>query len=323
MRGSVQFTNHDAEVKAGLCALAFMIIVVAGLMMTVGVPGSLGDNEEIRLNVEGLESFRSHAGSVYLLDLEGGNITNVGRFELGGPGGDSMTLTMPDGKFDSSRGLKALYWRDSYETYGPYFNFINDVDLRERLSARMREAFADAEVKAEFKELLEATGPVVFKRAQPHFMELKDDPEVRNAFIDLGLEQLVRWLSEKNGGIESVYPEQENAGSTGKLSSLLGEKAAEWPWGEWFGEVFSDPEIQAKFPKLMDSMEPYFRASINELLWNPASLGEGKIANVRLLWVARRALFGGREAAITLMYSSDTDRPEPVAKDVIQVKEAL
>jgi len=320
VRGSIQFTNRDTEIKTGLCTLAVVVIVVASIAILIGIPKGFRSMEKVDYTFQGLEGFDAHSGSVYLLDIEAGTITHVGRFLTEGNADGVMSLTMPEGRTDLQNGFQALYWRASYETYAPYFNFINDVDLRERLNAVLREVFNDSEVRVQFQELLEEAGPIVFDRAEPYFLELRNDIEIRNAFIDLGIEQLIRWLAERDrtGG---RYNHEIAQGSGGNVSRVLGRKAAEWPWGDWFGEVFSDPEMQAKFSIFINSLEPYMRASLNELLWTPSHADGTKIASVRLLWVTRRALFGGREAAITLIPLPKTERLSE--SGAIQVREAL
>lgn len=320
MRGSVQFTDRDTQIKTGLCALALLVILFAALLILVGLPQGLRSGEKTNYRIESLVQVGPNSGGVYFLDVASGTITHIGQFDIQSGGGGSMSIILPAGKLDpQAGGLKTIYWREGYSTYGPYFNFINGVDLRERLNAVLKQAFNDPEVRARFQELLEQAGPVVSERAEPYFLGLKDDPEVRDALVNMGIEYGIRWLEKSiRGGERDEMEPRERTGA--QLSGLLGEKAAAWPWGEWFGEVFADPKMQARFSIFINSLEPYMRASLNELLWTPSAADGREIASVRLLWVARRALFGGREPAITLIHSAGA--PPWSASGTIQVREA-
>lgn len=82
-----------------------------------------------------------------------------------------------------------------------------------------------------------------------------------------------------------------------------------------------DTEKQQAFNRLLKGLEPYLREALHSFLWNEDHTlqpGPEYAPNVRLIWVARRTLFGAREPAITLIRTADGQTLDPAMTLTVQ-----
>ncbi|MCC5806103.1 MAG: hypothetical protein JJU00_07215 [Opitutales bacterium] len=242
-------------------------------------------------------------GNVYLLDEQRGMILQVGRFS-DNEGEVILSLRVPNHQLREEVRWQAQFWHPGYSSYSPYVDFINDVRLRNSISEIVSTAFRDSALREEAEELGRKVFEELFAKAQPSFREITDDPQFRSLLVDVALEEGSHLLPRaEHRRIERTW--------VGPMVDVVVAKARLWPWSEWVGEIVSDPEKEETLNSLLNSMEPYFREALQDFLWNRDQIlrpGPQYAPNVRLLWVARRTLFGARESAITLLEATDGEK---------------
>lgn len=306
MRNSVLYPDADKALRLGMIMLATGVLAVGSVLILATAPSRSHDGQRLTGDIRGLDGLEPTSGAVYLLDPVRGGISNIGRFTWDGTAG-SMDLTLPPGPWPPADGqdarLEALFWHPVYPTYGPYFSFVHDADMQQRLGAILREAGRDPAMRERLQGILTDAGMALTGDVGPQLRALTADPAVRDQLVEIGTDQVIRLLLDR---FDRELPEAwrgqvDDRSLTAAVSAVLLERAGDWPWEEWLEEVFADPAMQEQLTGLALAAEPYVRASLDELLWMPVPAGGDRAPNVRLLWVARRTLFGPREPAIALI----------------------
>lgn len=299
MRGSVQYPSHDLAVKAGVCLLALVVFLLGSAWIIAGAQRPSGPVVAIELSAQTLPH-GVVSGNVYFLNEAQGTILQVGRF-FSGNEETKLSLRLPEKVFDADQRWSLQFWQSGYDSYRPYAQFINDDRLRHRFSAIVSDAFRDPGLREAAESLGRDVFQELFAKAEPYFKEITNDPEFRSLMIDVAIEDGTRLLPRGNRlELERTW--------VGPMIELVISKARHWPWDEWISEIISDPGKQELFSELLSDMEPFFREALQEFLWNRDQVlrpGPEYAPNVRLLWVARRTLFGAREPAITLMLAPE------------------
>lgn len=295
MRGSVQYPCHDIAVKVGICLMALIVFLFGLVWISANARISTGVVVSLEVNAQSLPDTASR-GNIYLLDENKGSILNVGRFEVIN-GEPKLSLRIPGGYLPEDAYWSVQFWASGYSTYRPYAQFINDERLRERFSEIVSQAFGDPVLRESAESLGKEVFERLFVKVQPHFKDITQDPDFRHLMVDVGIQEAGVLLSRGDGlKMERTW--------VGPMIELVLSSARQWPWDKWVAEIVSDPHKQESLAELLNEMEPYFREALQDLLWNRDQIlrpGPEYAPNVRLLWVARRTLFGAREPAITLM----------------------
>jgi len=303
MRGSIQYPSYECSVKTGLVFIAAVCFLVGGAWLLVSSQRPSIRTVALELPATGV---LADSGDVFLLDEKAGTILQIGTFSNAG-GTTTLSLRMPEDQFDGAHRWQANLWERRYTDYRPYFEFLNDKRLRTSLSEIVSQILQDADLKERTERLGAGVLEELFAKVQPRLAEITQDPEFRSLLIDVTLEEAKAYLARRNESeVERTWVEP--------MSNLVLSKARQWPWAEWVEEIVDDPETRESFSALLTEMEPYFREALQEFLWNRDHLlrpGSEYAPNVRLLWVARRTLFGAREPAITLLSGSEGQKLAP------------
>jgi hypothetical protein len=151
-----------------------------------------------------------------------------------------------------------------------------------------------------------------YASALPYASFIGDD-ELQERWLKLGREawtdpEMHRQLTLLMGEFPRIWWESDSRFSPEKLLSSL----------------MRDPSMQRHMAEMLEVLEPHFEKGIRDILWNQAASVEGgpkHAPNVKLIWAARRLLFGAQEPALTILARPETSASK--MPDVIQVKEVL
>ena len=295
----MQYPSHDLAVKTGLCFVAGMIFLFGAALILFGNQRSMQETSSVEMGVGPLPE-NAQTGQVYLLDEQSGNILQVGTYVVE-DGESKLNLRVQEEYLDENVRWTAQYWHPAYDTYGPYAQFIHDERLQNRISEIVSRAFEDPSLRERSMKVVRFIFENLFAKAKPRLREIKNDAQLRSLIIDMGIEEATKMLSDEDDDVgERTW--------VAPMMELIFFHLENWPWERWINEIVADAEKEKHFSGLLREAEPYFREALQAFLWNRESVigpGPEYAPNVRLLWVARRTLFGAREPAITLTRSSD------------------
>lgn len=160
----------------------------------------------------------------------------------------------------------ATLWDSYYENPFPFVSFIGDDELQQRGKELATKAWKDKEVSDQLSKLISTIATKALS-----------DTKGRVSFNEI-------------------------------LGLLLSPKEALRFPSEFFEELIKHPEIRAEFKELLQILEPYLLQGVQEILWAQTSLVKDpnqKVPNVKLIWAARRLIFGAREPALTIFAAPD------------------
>lgn len=117
------------------------------------------------------------------------------------------------------------------------------------------------------------------------------DAKIQEHWMDLGREawtdpEMHRQLTLLMAEVPRVWWESDARFSPDQLLSSL----------------MRDPRVRNRFDEMFGVLEPHLREGIHHVLWHQAASVEGtrgNVPNVKLIWAARRLIFGAQEPALT------------------------
>jgi len=248
----------------------------------------------------------AESGAVYLMDEQAGQISLVGTFEVANGSGE-MDLRLARHVLGADVPMVALFWPGRAKSYVPHFEFLFDDDLNSRLQQVYKAAEADPAVKSAIARFADAWGKALTTSFLPEMRRLFEKPEFRRELTDAVLMMAVEWGAKKRELPPDALSETD-INSRAAIERLLREHIG-GSVETTVREVSRDPAIRNAGDDLRKALEPHFTTAVMQIAWTghdgSLSPGEEGIPNARVLWVARRIMFGSKNPAILLYASPD------------------
>ncbi len=315
MRHSILYPDTHRARILGIVCIGLIVFVIGAVVILQPWKRSATDTVSKTVPITGLEQLGALSGPVYWLDETQGKVSIVGEFRSSADGG-RLDLNAPKAIIDSNARFSGLLWHDKSGSYIPHFNFLFNDDLQQRLQQVMESAKTDEHVQVALADFAEELFRVMKSRMGPELRRLWDTPELRGVLIDI----VFSVAGERLPGRRNEDADQDTATKTGsqagrKLVRILTEHTA-GNMETWINDMAEDDDLRRAFEGLTVALESHFRQAMDEILWMPSppdiQPGHDGTPNARVLWIARRILFGSRTPALLLV--SDPEQGMPLTE---------
>ncbi len=290
MRGSILFPDRHRVRLMGIAGFGLAAFLLFAAFLISPLSLSKQPTSHYTTQITGLEKFGNISGPVYLLDENNGEVNIIGQFRSNENGGEIELLIAHPLKKENITGF---FWEARPSSYIPHFRFVFNDDLQNRLQLVSEAAWKDEAVQKSFNTLNDELFRVFQRQLGPMLTNLFKTPDISDALLDAGLTVIAR-------DQESKFAEE----SRKSLQNVIMEYLKNIKPGELASELMENPEFYQAIDNLSIALEPHIRLAMDEILWYsprnlpPTSAG---VPNARLIWVARRVIFGGRTNALLLM----------------------
>jgi len=248
----------------------------------------------------------SESGAVYLMDEQAGQINLVGTFEVAN-GSGKMDLKLARHLAGTDIPMNGLFWPERAKSYVPHFEFLFNDDLNARLKRVYKAAETDPVVKATIGRFADAWGNALTASILPEMRRLLEKPELRRELTDAALMMAVEWVAKKRELPPDALTDTD-INSRAVIERLLREHIG-GSVETIVRDISRDPAIRQAGDALRKTLEPHFYLAVQKIAWTgydgSPSPGEDGIPNARVLWVARRIMFGSKNPAILLYANPD------------------
>jgi len=304
--------RHSILHPGGHKARLLGIVVIGALVFAFGLvlsrcPGLSSRGATLSIKVPVTFHSVTDSGSVYLMDETAGVISVVGTFAVN-DGAGHMDLKVPRSLIDKPVIFSGSYWTGNAKSYIPHFQFLFNDDLNHRLEKVLESAKSDPVVQDALARFGDAWGSALGSSLEPELRRLLEKPEVKRDLKDLVLMLLVKQVAKWRDVDLKEVPDLDLGKSEDALQRLLREHiggSAE----KLIRDISRDPAIRNAGDDLRKALEPHFTTAVMQIAWTghdgSLSAGEEGIPNARVLWVARRIMFGSKNPAILLYANPD------------------
>ncbi len=248
----------------------------------------------------------SESGAVYLMDEQAGLIRLVGTFEVANGSGE-MDLRLARNLVSADVPMVALFWPGRAKSYVPHFEFLFNDDLNARLEQVYKAAEADPVVKVAIGRFADSWGNAFSTSFLPEMRRLLEKPELRRELTDAVLMMAVEWVAKRRDLPPDTLTDTD-IDSRAAIERLLREHIG-GSVETIVREVSRDPAIRQTGDELRKVLEPHLHSAVQQIIWTGLDVatapGKDGTPNARLLWVARRVMFGSRAPAILLYEAPD------------------